>query len=139
VSGVAKFHEWATNTLNARLSDPNRTTGSYRKRAAASAQTNHSLKPLFDKIGVSEAYADAKGEKDPVVRMQKTGVYVQKHMQFNAIVKKAVARNKANPHMVGYSLGQHAMDIHTEIEEKRAQKQAKKQSKKAKNKKKVAA
>lgn len=117
-----KPHEWANSTLKARLSDPNRTMGSYRKRVAASAQTNHSLKPLFDKIGVSEAYAAAKAEPDPVKRQQLVGVYTQKHMQFNAIVKKAIVRNKANPQMVGVPLGKHAMDIHMEIETKKAKK-----------------
>jgi hypothetical protein len=127
-----KPHEWATTTLKARLSDPNRTVGSYRKRVAISAQTNHSLKPLFDTIGVSEAYKAAKSEPDPVLRQQKVGVYVQKHMQFNAIVEKAKARNKANPQLVGTPLGKHAMDIHMEIEAKKAKKAeaaAKKQKK----------
>jgi hypothetical protein len=112
-------NEWANNALKARLSDSNRTVGNYRKRVAASAQTNHSLKPLFDKIGVSEAHAAAQAEPDPVKRQQKVGVYVQKHVYFNAVVKKAIARNKANPQMVGVPLGKHAMDIHQETEKKK--------------------
>ena len=73
-------------------------------------------------VGVAEAYADAKAEKDPVLRKQKVGLYIQKHVQFINITKKAQERNKLNPQMVGVPLGQHALTIHQEIQDKLAKK-----------------